>query len=148
MILTIQIDLNSLSLEGKKYKWKKPAGCKFCDGRLWGHGFLKRYIEGFKEFLFLKRFICKLCNKTITLTPKDYPKYYSTTLTKIIETLKYRLLNLKWPPWPCINRQRSGHWLVALKNYCQSKFGINDNAMDLANNLQIISESNINFLAK
>ena len=48
LILHYPVDVKRLAEEGKEYVWLKPTRCPRCQGvRLWGHGYVFCYFEGF-----------------------------------------------------------------------------------------------------
>jgi hypothetical protein len=55
------------------FKWPKPEGCPGCHShRLWGHGFVSRFFDGFSEALLMRRYRCPDCGTVITMRPRGY----------------------------------------------------------------------------
>ena len=52
LILSLSVNLPSLMSQGKSYPWPRPPCCPRCEGRrLWGHGYVGRYFDGYEERL-------------------------------------------------------------------------------------------------
>jgi len=112
MILSININIKELSVLGKSFKWQKPSHCPRCkNSKLWGHGFVNFYFDGYKNSLILKRYRCFSCHCIITMKPTGFWNKYQTSIEKIYKTLKFRLEKHCWPPWT--TRQKAGHWIKA-----------------------------------
>jgi putative transposase len=59
MIISVCVNLNEIFSQGRKFKWVKPCNCPRCGSvRLWGHGFVLAYFDGFTHGLLLRRFRC------------------------------------------------------------------------------------------
>ena len=62
MILSVCAKLNEIHEQGCKFNWTKPDRCPRCNSaRLWGHGYVPAYFDGFAEGLLLRRFRCPDC---------------------------------------------------------------------------------------
>jgi hypothetical protein len=142
MLKHVNVDLEVLSREGKRFKWSRPPPCK-CGHIFWGHGYVARYFDGYSEKLWLKKWRCPLCRSVITFFPNGYIKFVQASLETIFKALRERLSFYKWPPWT--TRQRAAHWLRRLKKYCVSNFGVNTDGYDLEKHLLILHEKKINF---
>ena len=103
-------NIEDIHRDGKEYNWRRPV-CK-CGKKVHGHGFVKRYFNRFKEYLYIKRWRCPKCGTVITAIPSGYWPRFQESIKNIFETIKYRIKNYKWPPWT--TRQRAGHWLNKL----------------------------------
>lgn len=108
MILSVAIVLSILEEKGRDYSWERPI-CFKCKKNVWGHGFVQRFFNDFKSFLWIRRWRCPHCQLVITCRPDNYWKRYQEQISRIFEALKFRVQELKWPPWT--SRQRGGHWL-------------------------------------
>ena len=52
LILYFGIDVNLLETQGKRYPWPRPPWCPRCRSpRLWGHGYVGRFFDGFQKAL-------------------------------------------------------------------------------------------------
>ena len=74
MLKHVNIRLEVLSREGKRFKWTRPPPCK-CGHIFWGHGYVARYFDGYSEKLWLKKWRCPLCRSLITFFPNGYIKF-------------------------------------------------------------------------
>lgn len=111
MVLFCDISIVDLQLQGKDYVWLRPC-CPRCKSKIWGHGFVRRFFNGIKDALFIKRWRCPTCFLVLTSRPKNYWRRYQESIENIFNCLKYRASNLTWPPW--CSRQRGGHWMNKL----------------------------------
>ena len=80
------------------------------------------------------------------MLPAGYIGYYLAPLTTIFETLIEKLTSFRWPPW--MSRQRGGHWLRKLCSYCQAKFGLNPEGLNLREKIIEFLAGNTNFLVR
>jgi len=144
MLIHACVNLDQLARESKDYKWSRPKSCSRCGLQLWGHGYVGRYFDGFKERLWLKRYRCSCCKLLITMIPNGCMSSYQASFFKIYFSLLHRLSSYKWPPW--VSRQRGRHWLSKLKKYCQANFGLTAVGMNLKNKLKVLFKEQTNFL--
>ena len=92
--------------------WLRPAVCPRCeDNRVWGHGFVAAFFDGFDEVL-LRRYRCPDCRCVLRLRPSGYFKGFQAAIQTIRDCINYRLGNNRWPK--VISHTRQGHWLRAL----------------------------------
>ncbi|MCD6585125.1 MAG: hypothetical protein J7K96_05115 [Desulfobacteraceae bacterium] len=48
MIIFFSAMLNEIYLLGREYPWPKPKACPCCNGyRLWEHGYILAYFDGY-----------------------------------------------------------------------------------------------------
>jgi hypothetical protein len=70
IVLYYHVNPAELQARGKDYRWERPARCPGCNSvRLWGHGYVLRYFQGYPEGLWLKRWRCADCRQVHTLRP-------------------------------------------------------------------------------
>lgn len=100
--------LTEVASQGKNFKWNRPS-CPCGSKKVWGHGFVARYFDGFPAIVYLKRYRCPSCRTVYTMLPKGFVKYASSSVTSIWATLRHRLTHYFWPKK--VPRQRAGHWL-------------------------------------
>ncbi len=112
MTLPTNLKLTEIEASGKQFEWIRPAMCSRCESKVWGHGYVQRFFNQIKDFIFLKRWRCPVCKIVITCRPIEYWRRYQESIDLIFEALKYRTKNLTWPP--STTRQRGGHWLNKL----------------------------------
>lgn len=125
MILHVAVGFKALidAEHGKTYPWKRPESCPCCGGRLWGHGWVRIYLEweGVVERIWIRRFLCPGYGKVIRLRPSGYWPRFLYRIETIRSALKSRLMGGRWPPW--IGRQVGGHWRRALMHQVRSRLG-------------------------
>ena len=96
LILPFEVNVKRLVEEGKDFPWPRPEQCPRCEGqRLWGHGYVQRYFEGWSERIWIKRYRCPDCRAVHTLRPERFYKgfYYSiwTILLSILNRVIHNL---------------------------------------------------------
>jgi hypothetical protein len=115
------IVLEKLQALGKEYPWNCPGYCPKCRSkRLWGHGYVIRYFQGFAEGLYLKRWICPDCGSVHTLRPKTHQARIQYSKHIIRESLIVKLSTMKFSEkW--VYRQVQQHWWRNLKRWFASR---------------------------
>ena len=114
MIYSVSAQLKEIFELGKDYPWKLPATCPRCDHyRLWGHGFVGRYFDGFTSCLYLKCGRCPACGCVVTLRPDTHFRRIHTAISDIRAHLAERLGTGLWPRSD-LPRSRLRHWLTNL----------------------------------
>ncbi len=113
MVLPVAVDVKSLVELGKKYPWPKLLRCFSCSSsRVWGHGYVRRYFEGYIQPLWVKRLRCPDCHTVYTLRPdRFYPRFrYSiwTILSSLVTRVAYDHF------MPCLPRQNQQYWYGGL----------------------------------
>ena len=113
MICCQDVCLKEVDEQGRAFKRSRPL-CD-CGGlRVWGHGRVWLYFEGFLQPLFVQRFRCFHCRRVCTCQRSDvWPRFLSDS-TLIIDTLISRLTRFRWPER--LPRQRGAHWLHRLSD--------------------------------
>lgn len=107
MILFCKITLQTLSTEGKGYKWPS-CECKKCHRNMWGHGFVTRYFSGLSQ-VFIKRYRCPECRTVVVTRPEGFRPWIRSSIKTIYQSLRSRITSGYWPTE--VTRQRGGHWL-------------------------------------
>jgi len=129
MILSVCVKLNRIFVQGRNFQWTKPDCCPRClSQRLWGHGFVAAFFDGFNQALLLRRFRCPDCGCIIRMKPWGYFHRFQAPIATVRSCLQARLSGGKWPKGPSTCRQR--HWLSALKRKSLALFGIGMDLMD------------------
>lgn len=115
MIWQVPVNLKQIRDKGRDYPWPRPDCCMRCrNRRIWGHGYVVRYFDGFAETLLLKCYRCPLCGCVMTARPAShFPRIRSNRQT-IFQHLRQRITRGRWPPSP-LCRSRLRHWLVNLR---------------------------------
>jgi transposase-like protein len=126
MILTVSVFLNEIYHQGRKFKWKRPKLCPRCGSvRVWGHGFVAAFFDGFDQCVYLRRYRCADCNCVIRLKPKGYFSRFRARIDTIRECIYQRVLTGNWTG--VISRSRQRHWLSALKKKALIEAGCKPN---------------------
>jgi hypothetical protein len=113
MTLPQPVKLSQIHSDGKNFKWIRPALCPRCQQpKIWGHGYVSRFFNSIIGLLYIKRWRCHGCKLVITCRPEEFWRRYQESIDQIFEALKYRIENLRWPPWT--TRQKGGHWMNRL----------------------------------
>ncbi len=122
MIIFISVDLKKIFEKKKKYEWKRPEICPKCDAhRIWGHGFVLAYFDGFTEGLWLKRYRCPVCRIVIRMRPKGYFPRFQSSIDTIRSSIIHKQSKGRW--LKTIGRTRQLHWLKALLRRMSAVFG-------------------------
>jgi hypothetical protein len=128
MILSVCAKLKDIYEQGRNFKWSKPDRCKRCGSlRVWGHGFVVAYFDGFMGCFYLRRFRCPDCNCVMRMKPEGYFSRFHASIDVIDTCLKGRLRFGRWAPY--IGKSRQRHWLSALKKKTMSWFGVGKDLM-------------------
>jgi len=115
MIWSVPANLKQIHDEGRHYRWPRPESCSRCrNWRVWGHGYVERYFDGFAEALLVKCYRCPACGCVITLRPESHFPRIRSSRQVIREHLHFRLGQGRWPP-SALSRPRVRHWLANLK---------------------------------
>lgn len=104
---------------GKDYAFPRPERClrEGCgSSRIWGHGFVLRYFDGYAEPLWFRRWRCPDCGCVYTIQHADYWPRHHASIQIIALALSHRIMHGFWDKTLGFSRQRQGHWLRALKN--------------------------------
>ena len=114
MISLVVVKLKEIFKQGRDYPWPRPEICPCCkDHKLWGHGFVENYFDGFSAGLLLRRYRCPLCGCIVKLKPGGYFSRFQAPIDTIRFSLSHRLRYGRWPPG--LSRSRQGHWLRSLR---------------------------------
>jgi len=112
LVLHVTVNVKELFTLGRLYPWPSPHRCRICGSqRIWGHGYVPRYLEGFIRPLFIRRFRCPDCGTVYTLRPDSHFSRFRYSVATIVSTLTQRSKDLV-PPLP--SRQARQYWLRAL----------------------------------
>jgi len=123
MILPVAANLKEIEEKGRKYQWVRPEVCVRCRGsRLWGHGFVESWFDGYVHALLLRRYRCPVCGCVIKLKPRGFFRRFQATEDTIRFHIIRRLKTGKWPQG--CSSARCRHWLRALKRQTMAHLGI------------------------
>ena len=114
VVLHVTVDVKRLSELGKKYPWPRPKCCLSCKSpRVWGHGYVRRYFEGFIHPLWVKRLRCRDCRTVYTLRPDFFYRGFQYSLMTILSSLLSKISDHRW--LSCIPRQNQQYWYRGLR---------------------------------
>ena len=113
MIFSVLVSIKEIVAKGRDFPWPRPDECPRCDGhRVWGHGFVAAFFDGFADQVLLRRYRCPDCHCVLRLRPSGYFKRFQAAINTIRDCIDYRLGNIRWPKG--ISHTRQGHWLRSL----------------------------------
>jgi len=122
LILLIAAKIKEIFRLGRKYPWPRPGLCPCCNqSKVWGHGYVLAYFDGFTEGIYLRRYRCPGCGCVIRLRPQGYLSRFQAPIETIHFSLSHRLRYGRWPPG--LSRSRQGHWLRALRRKVSAYLG-------------------------
>ena len=134
MVIPVTLRLDDLIRQGKDFKWERPCACPKCQGKIWGHGFVPRYFQGFSGVFWIKRFQCTVCRAVLVFRPSGFWPRLQSSINTIYQALLVRLQSRRWPE--DLPRQRAGHWLSGfhrlLRRYSEWQGGGEDLGAALA----------------
>jgi len=114
LILHFEADVKRLVEKGRDFPWPRPEQCPRCEGqRLWGHGYVRRYFEGFSEGIWIKRYRCPDCRAVHTLRPECFYKGFYYSIVTILVSLLNRIVHSRW--LKCLSRQAQQYWFKGLR---------------------------------
>ena len=122
MILPVYAKINEIYKQGRKFNWPKPDICPRCGSvRIWGHGYVLAYFDGFDRGILLRRYRCPDCHCVIRMKPRGYFRRFHATIRTIESCLTVRLSTGRWNA--SISKSRQRHWLSALKRKAMAYSG-------------------------
>jgi hypothetical protein len=94
---------------GKLFPWTRPPRCPRCGGvRLWGHGYVGRYFDGFPGQAWMKRWRCVDCGAVHTCRPAAHWRRFLAPIAVIVASLAAKLSERHWPK--SASRQSQQYW--------------------------------------
>ena len=120
MILYCDIDVKLLERMREKYPWPRPPWCPRCKSpRLWGHGYVGRFFDGFDKAVLLKRYRCPDCRAVHTLRPNLYDRRFQAIWFTIFLSLLKKITCGHWLSG--FSRQRQQYWWQGFKKHASRK---------------------------
>ena len=99
LVLHVAVDVQRLVELGKKYPWPRPERCLSCkSSRVWGHGYVQRYFEGFVRPLWIRRLRCPDCRTVYTLRPDLFYRGFRYSVRTILSSLTTKITDGFWLP--------------------------------------------------
>jgi len=123
MICSQDVCLKEVAEQGHDFNWIRPR-CACGGFRVWGHGRVSRYFEGYAAPLIVQRFRCFDCRRVFTCRPSNAWTRFRWFAFTIIHALISRMKSFQWPV--LVPRQRGGHWLRRLGVHLHCSGGISD----------------------
>ena len=126
MVIFFSVILKDLLLQGRHYPFPRPSGCPRCNGfRLWGHGFVSAYFDGYNQPFCLRRYRCPDCRCVLRLRPEGYFKRFQASVETIRSSIGVKSTTNRWLSG--ISRSRQRHWyrslLIRIKAYLTDTWG-------------------------
>lgn len=113
VVLHVTVDVKRLFELGPLYPWPRPPHCLCCNSvRVWGHGYVTRYFEGFIYPLWVRRLRCPDCSTVYTLRPDLFYRGFRYSLKVILASLTARIEGRRLTSIP---RQNQQYWFKGLK---------------------------------
>lgn len=113
--------MEKLQVLGKAYPWKRPILCPSCRGvRLWGHGFVLRFFQGFPSGLWIKRWRCADCTQVHTIRPIGWQSGLLHHLSIIKNAMLHRIRKGRYCP-SFARRQTQQYWWKNLRRWGHSQ---------------------------
>ena len=123
MIIYVCVKLNEILEKGRGYPWPKPEACPKCGRyKVWGHGFVEAFFDGFDVGLPLRRYRCPDCKTVIRMRPREFFSRFQAPIAKIRSSISNRAENGGWLAG--LSRTRQAHWYRALKKRLLVFFGV------------------------
>jgi hypothetical protein len=123
LVIFVTLAVKHLFEAGRGFLWPRPEQCPRCGGRIWGHGFVPGYFDGYDQPLWLKRYQCPDCGCVIRMRPRDYFQRFQAPIHTIRDCLAYWVHQHRWKAGPSPPRQR--HWIKALRRHLAIHEGLN-----------------------
>jgi hypothetical protein len=121
IVLYYHVELKELQAQGKAYRWERPSHCPGCNGvRLWGHGYVLRYFQGFLAGLWLKRWRCCDCTQVHTLRPFGWQSRLLHPLALMREAMLHKIRHGRFSH-SLASRQVQQYWWQNLKRWAYSQ---------------------------
>jgi len=115
LVLHVTVNVKGLFTLGRLYPWPRPDRCRLCGSkRIWGHGYVPRYFEGFVYPLWIRRLRCPDCGTVYTLRPDAFVRGFRYSLATIVLSLA-EMVTGKSLVLPRPSRQARQYWLRALR---------------------------------
>lgn len=122
MIVFLCVSIKEIVERGRDFPWPRPESCPRCEGhRIWCHGFVPAFFDGFSGQVLLRRYRCPECKCVMRARPSDYFERVQASVETVRSSIAFRLENGRWPAGN--SRSRQGHWLRSLRRKVNAWFG-------------------------
>ena len=123
MIVVVCVSINEIVEKERDFSWPRPDRCPQCGGpRLWFHGFVSAFFDGFTVAVWLRRVRCPDCRAVHRMRPAGYFKRFQASVVVIRACIVRRLTTGRWLSG--LSRQRQGHWLRSLQKKALAFLGL------------------------
>ena len=122
MIIFVDVSLKEIFNLKEKFPWPRPETCPNCNSfRVWKHGFVIAFFDGFESGVSIRRYRCPDCRCVMRMRPVGYFSRFQSSISTIRSSISYKFFHGKWHDW--ISKSRQRHWFVALKRKIRAYFG-------------------------
>lgn len=122
MIIFVEASLKEIFKQKEKFPWPRPDKCPKCNTfRVWKHGFVLAFFDGFSSGLVIRRFICPDCGTVIRMRPTGYFSRFQASISTIRKSVSAKYFKGKW--LAPLSRSRQRHWYVALNRRIRAFIG-------------------------
>lgn len=122
MVIFFSVVLKELLEKGRDYPWPRPDNCPRCGAcRIWGHGYVDCFFDGFHHAFLIKRYRCPDCRCVIRCRPSGYFKRFQAPIETIRKSISSKEERCRWLKGVSCCRQ--AHWWRALKRRIEAFFG-------------------------
>ena len=117
MIYFVEVLLKDIFEQGKDFQWIRPSACLKCyHYKVWGHGFVPRYFDGYVSCLSMKCYRCPVCRCVMTSRPDTHFSRILCCKETIRTLLALRITTSRWLR-SSLSLSRMRHWLANLKRH-------------------------------
>ena len=146
-VLHLAWECKILSEQQKSYPWPKLRRCAVCNGRrVWGHGYVGRYFDGWEERLWMKRYRCPDCAAVHTARLDSHWRGFWAPRRVILISLVRKLKKDRWLGQ--LSRQRQQYWWRGFRQQllCEGTQGPSLSGLaDLASRSIIVSTHSVRY---
>jgi hypothetical protein len=122
MIFSVLVSIKEIVAKGRDFVWPRPEACLRCEGRrVWCHGFVCAFFDGFDGQVYLRRYRCPECKCVMRARPTGYFERVQASVKVVRSAVAFRLEHGLWPQGS--SRQRQGHWLRSLYRHVCARLG-------------------------
>ena len=93
MIIFVAASLKEIFRLKTQFPWPRPEMCKRCQSsRVWKHGFVIAYFDGFSKGILIRRFRCDDCRCVMRMRPAGYFPRFQASIETIRSSLSHKIL--------------------------------------------------------
>ena len=122
MIIFAALNLKKIFKLKEKYPWPRPEICPNCMAhKVWGHGFVLAYFDGFASGILIRRYRCPNCSTVFRMRPVGYLPRFQATLETIRSSICNKEMKERWLSG--LNRTRQQHWFRGIVRRAKAFLG-------------------------